>query len=739
MNAQWLLALALSCPLAGGLVTWLARTQLNKRLGAINLTFTALSLICVALAWFGGGRQAITFQLPGFMALGLNFELNGLTAFFALLFLAAWTATSIYCFGYMENEGSQRRFYVFLQLTLLGCIGVVLASDLITLFLFFELMTLCSYVLVIHKEDAAAMSAGNLYLFLGVFGGLALLTGIFLLYNATGTASFTAIPPAVAENTGLVAAMGIAFLLGFGIKAGIFPLHIWLPKAHPVAPTPASALLSGIMIKTGAYGLFRVFYSVLAPAGKNGAAAVFFGSTLLGLGLITMVLGAFLALQQRQAKKTLAYSSVSQIGYIVMGLGTAVLPFGHDLYGVSGMLFHILNHAVFKTTLFLCVGAIYVYTHSLEFDQLGGLLKKYPLVTFAFVIGALGITGMPGFNGYGSKTFLHHALTDLYSANPSWLLWLAEKLFVLASALTICYFFKLFVNIFLGEKDWSRLPARMALSLQLPLVLGAAAVIYIGLFPQHTARAVIIPAMKAIGFDQISLEHVAGINVWNWHDLSSMAITIAVAAAILLLVYRFKIDNLKFPPWLSLERLLYLPAARGFMGLCQGPVAYADSLVNGIYHGFGGLFLGICKHSVRIDGAIDSLYRKAGTGSVKLIGATGLLDKRVNDLYSVLGKGSIKGFGKLAAWDRNLDELYKNLGLVYTRVIGKLDAVDRKLTETPVQPEDKREWLGRMQRAMATFSGKISNLNVEVLVAALALGVVALIFVFYGFLGGKMN
>ncbi|MDD4079736.1 MAG: proton-conducting transporter membrane subunit, partial [Eubacteriales bacterium] len=267
MNAQWLLALALSCPLAGGVVTWLARTQLNKRLGAINLTFTALSLICVALAWLGGGRQTITFQLPGFMALGLNFELNGLTAFFALLFLAAWTATSIYCFGYMENEGSQRRFYVFLQLTLLGCIGVVLASDLITLFLFFELMTLCSYVLVIHKEDAAAMSAGNLYLFLGVFGGLALLTGIFLLYNATGTASFTAIPPAVAENTGLVAAMGIAFLLGFGIKAGIFPLHIWLPKAHPVAPTPASALLSGIMIKTGAYGLFRVFYSVLAPAG----------------------------------------------------------------------------------------------------------------------------------------------------------------------------------------------------------------------------------------------------------------------------------------------------------------------------------------------------------------------------------------------------------------------------------------------------------------------------------------
>jgi formate hydrogenlyase subunit 3/multisubunit Na+/H+ antiporter MnhD subunit len=734
MNAPFLLALVLVFPLAGALTTWLAP---NKHLGFINLASTALSLIFLALAWFGGGSVPVSFQLPGFMALGLNFTLSGLTAFFSLLFLAAWTAASIYCFGYMEREGSKRRFYVFMQLTLLGCVGVVLAADLFTLFLFFELMTLCSYVLVIHKEDTEAMSAGSLYLFLGVFGGLALLTGIFLLYFATGTVSFTAIPAAVAENTGLVIAIGIAFLLGFGIKAGIFPLHIWLPRAHPVAPTPASALLSGIMIKTGAYGLFRVFYSVLAPAGQNGAAAIIFGSTLLGLGLITMVLGAFLALQQRQVKKTLAYSSVSQIGYIVMGLGAAVLPFGQDHYGVSGMLFHILNHGVFKTTLFMCAGAIYVYTHSLEFDQLGGLLKKYPIVTFAFIIGALGITGMPGFNGYASKTFLHHALTDLYSANPSWLLWLAEKIFVLASALTICYFVKLFVNIFLGEKDWSRLPARMALSLQLPLVIGAGAVICIGLFPQQTAAAVIIPAMKAVGFGEVSLEHVAGINVWNWHDLASMAITIAVAAVILFLVYKFKIDSLKFPKWLSLERLFYQPVSRGFVGLCQGPVAYADSKVNGICHGIGGLFIGICRHTASLDGAIASLYRQAGAGSGKLIKAAGLLDKGINGLYSTLGKGSLRGADKFAAWDQNLDALYKNLGLGFSRAVYKLDAAERKVTEPRVQTDGNKAWRLRLQKAMAVVSGKISQLNVEILVAAFVLGLVALSLILYGLLAAR--
>lgn len=733
MNAQALLAFGLVFPLAGALVIWLAPVRLNKRLAAINLASTALSLICLALAWFG--RLApVSLQLPGFMALGLNFTLNGLTAFFALLFLAAWTAAAIYCFGYMEHEGAKRRFYVFLQLTLLGCVGVVLAADLLTLFLFFELMTFCSYLLVIHKEDTEAMGAGHLYLFLGVFGGLALLTGIFLLYHAAGTLSFIAIPAAVAENTGLVTAIGIAFLLGFGIKAGIFPLHVWLPRAHPVAPTPASALLSGIMIKTGAYGLFRVFYSVLAPAGQNGAAAKIFGFALLGLGLITMVLGAFLALQQRQVKKTLAYSSVSQIGYIVMGLGAAVLPFGQDHYGVAGMLFHILNHGVFKTTLFMCAGAIYVYTHSLDFDELGGLLKKYPLVTIAFLTGALGITGMPGFNGYASKTFLHHALTDLYSANPSWLLWLAEKLFVLASALTICYFIKLFVNIFWGEKDWSRLPARMALSLQLPLLLGAAAVIGIGLFPGHTAKAVIIPAMKAIGFGEISLEHVAAINVWNWHDLASMATTIALAGVILLLVYKFQIDSLKFPKWLSAEKLVYLPVSRVFMGLCQGPVAYADSKVNGICHGFAGLFRGICRHTANFDGAVAYLYRQAGAGSGKLIGAAALLDKGTNELYSALGKGSLKGFDKLAAWDQILDSIYKKLSLVFTRAVSKLDAVERKVTEPLVQTEGKRDWLLRLQRGMAAISSKIAQLNSEILLAALVLGLVALSFILYGLL-----
>jgi len=733
MKPEALILLAIACPLVGGIFVWLFRKRPSTQIGLYNLIFTFTSMALIALAWFGFGRELVKVALPGFLYLGIKFELNSLTVFFALLFSGAWVVASLYSLKYMDHEGASCRFYSFLQLTLAGCLGVVLAGDLITLFLFFEMMTLCSWVLVIHKEDQAAMSAGNLYLYLGVIGGLVLLMGIFLLYNATGTADFQAIPQVVAENTGLVIAMGICFLIGFGIKAGIAPLHIWLPKAHPVAPTPASALLSGIMIKTGAFGLFRVFYTILAPAANKGIAGTIFGWVFLWLGLITMLMGAFLALQQRQAKRTLAYSSVSQIGYIIMGLGAALLPFGKDLYGVSGMLFHILNHAVFKTTLFMCVGALYVYTHTLEFDGLGGLLRKYPIVAGSFIVAALGITGMPGFNGYASKTFLHHALTDLYHYHHGWPLWLAEKIFVLASALTICYFIKLFLNIFWGEKDWSHLPDKMAPTLQIPLIIGATVVAGIGLFPHKVVETMIIPAMNAAGFDSHALDYVAHINVWNWHDLSSMGVTAAVAAVILLLMYRFKVDAIRFPAWLSVEKLVYMPLAKGFMLFCLGPGVFVDCKVNQIYHGSGALSIDFCRFVTRVDRSIDSLYNRVGFFSNQVCRAAGLFDKRINDAYAFLGRGGVQACIQLDHLDQDLDSLYKNLGLVYTRAAHKMDLVEQKVSgPLPKVKKTNTGWAQQLRETMANPAWNISNLNVEAIIVALALVIVVVIFVFYG-------
>lgn len=758
MNSEALILLAIVLPLAGGILVWLVRRN-PSMVSVLNLVFTSLSFCLIALAWFGFGRQLVQVSLPGFLYLGLRFELNALTVFFALLFSGAWVAASIFSLKYMEGEGAICRFYSFLQLTLAGCLGVVLAKDLLTLFLFFELMTFCSWVLVIHKEDRAAMEAGNLYLYLGVVGGLVLLMGIFMLYNATGTTDFIAIPQAIADNAGLMVAMALCFLIGFGIKAGMAPLHIWLPKAHPVAPTPASALLSGIMIKTGAYGLFRVFYFILAPAADKGMVGNIFGWVFLWVGLVTMLMGAFLALQQRQAKRTLAYSSVSQIGYIIMGLGAALLPWGKDLYGVSGMLFHILNHAVFKTTLFMCVGAIYVYTHSLEYDDLGGLLRKYPGVTIPFIVAALGITGMPGFNGYASKTFLHHALTDLYHSQPSWTLWLAEKLFVLASALTICYFIKLFINIFWGKKDWSHLPNKMALSLQIPLGLGALMVTAIGVFPHKVVQVVIVPAMESVGFDAHALEYVGHINVWSWDDLGGMVVTAVVAAGILYLIYKFKIDAIRFPSWLSMERLVYAPLARGFILFCLGPGVFVDAKINQLYHGTGTLSLDCFRLVTQVDSSIDNIYGRIGVFSSLVCRATDSLDQGINDayfalggfshkvfnvtetideginlVYSAMGKGSLRACTNLDHLDQDLDSLYKSLGLIYTRTVNKMDLVEQRVTGPLPQVRNifNSSWVQRLQKFLENPTWNISNLNVEVIVVALALLVVVIIFVFFG-------
>lgn len=728
-----LLIAAVLLPLAGGMAVWLLRGK-RPWLGKINLAVTAAVLAVVLIAWFGTGKQGASLALSNFLFVGLAFRLDGLSFFFALLFSGTWTAASAYSCGYMVNERSHCRFYVFLLFTFAGCMGVVLAADLFTLFLFFELMTFSSYVLVIHKEDSDAMNAGYLYLFLGVIGGLALLLGIILLHSLTGSAGFEPLLPEHLANTGQVVVIGLCFLLGFGIKAGIVPLHIWLPKAHPVAPTPASALLSGIMIKTGAYGLLRTFYMVLFPLGSGLVTGQLFAWFFLWAGLLTMLIGAFLALQQAQAKRTLAYSSVSQIGYVVLGLGAALMPFGKDLYGLTGMLFHILNHAVFKATLFMTVGAIYVYTHTLDYAKLGGLLRKFPVATAAFAVAALGITGMPGFNGYASKTFLHHALTDLYHYNPSWLLWLAEKVFVVASALTICYFVKMFVNLFLGEKDWSSLPDRMSLWLQAPLLAGAAVILFIGLFPGQVVEGLFAPALAVAGLDAEAVAYATGVSVWVWPDLFAMVVTAGVAGAIYFLVLRFSLDKIAFPRWLSVERLVYQPLARGFLLFCLGPGVLLDRKVNQIYHGTGDLSIDLCRFVGKVDRSIDQIYGHAGTFSSQICRAVGFLDKGLDNAYNKIGSTTVRLCINLDELDRELDQTYIRLGLDSTRAIHKLSAMEDRLSGKNPFPERKAPEgvVEKMQRALDNPKWNISNLNVESIVVAVALVVVVIIFVFYG-------
>lgn len=628
---------------------------LGKRLNLYN-SITVIATVAtwgLSLTLVPVVKQApLELTLEGFLAIGLFIKVDLLSLVFLLLFSTVWSLSTIHAVYYMSVEHKQPRFFTFLLITYAGCLGVVLAGDFFTLFLFFELMTFASYVLVIHEEDPDAMSAGLLFLFLGVIGGLALLFGIILLYDQAQTMAFVNMSAYFADAPIKQVMTLLLFLLGFGLKAGMFPLHVWLPKAHPVAPSPASALLSGIMIKTGAYGLIRVFLNVFGWQSESSTVferiMVPFGFNIIWIGIITMLLGAYLALLQTSAKKILAYSSVSQIGYIIMGIGAAIYLGNAGAMSMAGVIYHIINHALFKATLFLCVGAIYIYTHELDITKLGGLRHKYRFIMVVFIVAALGIVGMPGFNGYASKSILHHAIEEAYQHGNLLSLWWAEKLFVLASALTVCYFLKLFRGLFGGKlpERYKKLP-RPFFGIQAVLAVFASLMLFIGLMPTWLLRGTIIPTISIFTFDPYKVNYVAKLTVWNRQDIMGMVITFALAGLIYVAYEKFNLYRFRPPLWLSIENLFYLPMAKGFLYLCRGPSVALDRTVSNLYRDTGKVSMNLFKQIGEAEQSFDQVYNRAGRGSRFVCKSLNDLEQAANQLLNTtstksLGKNALK-------------------------------------------------------------------------------------------------
>ncbi|MCJ7806309.1 MAG: NADH dehydrogenase subunit, partial [Clostridia bacterium] len=324
----------------------------------ITVAVFLLSVALFRLSW----QEIVTLRFPvGFGDIPLYFRVDKLGSVFNLLSSFIWLLATIFSLTYMSHERRQTRYYTFYLLTLGGCLGVFLTADLFSLFIFFELMSIASYPLVIHSQTEEALKAGRLYLFMGVGGGLCILSAALILHWFTGTVE---IKPMLEVLLLLPARFLVAALLiiGFGIKAGMVPLHIWLPKAHPVAPSPASALLSGIMIKAGAYGIIRVITVLYTPStAEAGPLWIFtgqFGFIMIWFGIVTMLLAALMALFQNNAKRILAYSSVSQMGYILMGIGVCAYLGLDGAVAFGGFSFHIINHAFFKAGMFMMVGAV---------------------------------------------------------------------------------------------------------------------------------------------------------------------------------------------------------------------------------------------------------------------------------------------------------------------------------------------------------------------------------------------
>lgn len=397
-------------------------------------------------------EKSTSIRVEGFCGLGIGFESGNFHSVMAFLTATGWVAATIFSKEYFAHVKFRNRYYMFWLATLGASMGVFLSSDLYTTFIFFEIMSFTSYVAVVQTEEEQALKAGETYLAVAVIGGLVTLAGLFLLFHQLGTLQLSELAQAAAEaeNQTLLRVGGILTLVGFGAKAGAYPLHIWLPTAHPAAPAPASAVLSGVITKTGVYGV-AVLSSTLFLYDVQ------WGMMLAVIGAITMVLGAVLALCSVDLKRALACSSVSQIGFILVGLSMQCLLGHHNALAVDGTILHILNHSLIKMVLFPAAGVIYLTTHSFDLNEIRGFGRGKPLLAFSMGVPMISLAGLPMFNGYVSKTLLHESIVEYLAAagQNAWMFAVLEWMFLFTGGLTFAYMLKLFLCIFV-EKN--RLP-----------------------------------------------------------------------------------------------------------------------------------------------------------------------------------------------------------------------------------------------------------------------------------------
>ena len=426
------LGVAFIIPLAG--LLW-------KRSALVLAVVT--NAILAILAYGMIGAEHVVYPVGGWEPpFGICMVMDAFTVFMLLMLTVVSFLIALYSAAYMKRYTSGVRFYCLFMLMVTGMNGVVISGDLFNIYVFLEIAAFSSYALVAFGIGREELEASFKYMVLGGLGSSLILIGIAFMYSITGTLNLADIGGslnALGENA-MVLFITALFLAGFGLKAALVPFHAWLPDAHPSAPAPISAMLSGLLIKAlGVYCLARIFYNVIGLGATTSVA-------LIVLGMLSMVVGAVLAIGQWDFKRMLAYSSISQIGYIVFafGLGTPL--------AIAGGLFHLINHAFFKSLLFLCSGAVEYSTRTRDLRQLGGLWRKMPVTTATCSIGSLAISGIPPLGGFFSKLIITIAAVQAVTyIGP--IAYVLAAITVGVSFLTIVYFVKLQKRVLLRESS----------------------------------------------------------------------------------------------------------------------------------------------------------------------------------------------------------------------------------------------------------------------------------------------
>ena len=473
-------------------VTWAILGQLLAGAAAAIIVPALVALIAEN---YRGAQQATAVgslgsarAISGVSAFLIGGTLGTFVGWRPIFFITLALAVAVFAFEYMNHEGHRERFFGFYLMTLGAMMGVCFAGNLVTLYLFYEMMTLLSVPLVLHIGTRKALDAAYRYLGFSVAGaGLGLL-GLFVLQGYCTTDLFT--PGGVldalraGEDRELLLAVFFVMAIGFGCKAGMFPLHAWLPIAHPVAPAPASAVLSGLITKMGVLALIRVVYYLFGWSFLDGSWAQ---TAVLVLSLITVFMGSSLALREDTLKKRLAYSTVSQVSYVIFGL-----MLFHPL-ALEGAIYQAVFHAIAKNALFMATGAIIYQTHLTQVSQLRGIGGPYSITMWCFTLASLSLVGIPPTGGFVSKWFL--AEGALAAETGPMAFWGIGVLMV-SALLTAGYLLPIVVRAFFPGKDFDQqsvVRQQNTWLMWITLCLLTAAVVLLGMFP-----GVLDPLMEGI-------------------------------------------------------------------------------------------------------------------------------------------------------------------------------------------------------------------------------------------------
>ena len=559
MHNSLLLSVAVALPLAGAVFAYVSgRKNARRALWGMLVTSAATLVLLSVLLWQAVRGQASVFINGSLFSAGLSLKADGFRAFFAWLSALLFTVSSVYSLSYFKTDNHVARYALFTLVTLSAVTGLFLSDRLLTTVMFFEVMSLSSYPWVAHRETPEALRAAQSYLWIAVIGGLCMLMGMLLLPETLLSMHYAGEMPEGVDASQLLLP-AILMLIGFGAKAGAFPLHVWLPRAYPAAPAPAAALLSAVLSKAGVFGILILSVNIM----RNVPA---WHTLIFWVGIVTMLAGGLWALVSMNIMRVLAWSSMSQIGFILVGVGLYGLLSAHGSVAAQGLFGHMVNHSLFKMILFLCAGLAAASVGRRHLNDLRGFGRGKPMFHFAFLMGMLGVAGVPPWSGFASKAMLHESLTEYIHLlhGGAWLYTAAEWLFILSGGLTLAYMLKLYVCLF-WERPEEAKPSVLPRASMAVIVVLSVFPLLMGVFP-----SVFMDGLSRIGAEFFGI-HAQAFRVFSAENLLGAAESIAIGLIVYLAVIRGLLSEKTeggrsymnpVPPRVNLEDMLYRPALR---------------------------------------------------------------------------------------------------------------------------------------------------------------------------------